>query len=188
MHIQRPSVKTPLRRWHVSMLSLQWAFTNLPPSLTLCQKLEYVIVFLLEFKLICNLTDKILRGRTGGAGQHSARLAFMDQNFFRNKENLYHSNHIQYSALQIKKSSLPWGLQKRPIMTLQGYNRNMSAGKSPIVQIFISKMVGYFQPENKRFPQILLPNCPSTNILQIFTTTCSYICIVCTKHGKQISV
>lgn len=45
----------------------------------------------------------------------------------------------------------------------------MSAGKLPVVQFFISKVLGYFQPENKTFPQILLPNSPSTTILQIFT-------------------
>lgn len=40
--------------------------------------------------------------------------------------------------------------EKKPIVTLQGYNRNMSAEKSPVVQIFVSKMVGYFQPEKKK--------------------------------------
>lgn len=73
-------------------------------------------------------------------------------------------------------------------MTWQGYNRNASAWKLPVVQGFVSKMLGYFQPETKTLPLILLPNYPSTNILQIFTKTCSITYIVYTQQGKQISV
>jgi len=101
----------------------------------------------------------------------------MDQNFFCNKENLYPLKPYTAFCFADQKSSLPWELQKKLVMTSQGYNRNMSAGKLPVVQVFTSKMLRYFQPENKMLPQILLPNSPSPIFLQIFTKTCSHIYI-----------